>query len=284
MKSRPYVPAPAARCMALRRRSQRPGTLSCRTTTEIVSNEYCMASATSSRAGQGRRLQHERRVRTVASVRHRNHNRVVRHSSGDRARRFATRLRCRAHCAVLPLRASTACPAPASVELHRAGRGRRRHLRTRPTKCKRTEARPGACPPTPFGATSCAASTDRARFIAERAVSHHSTAVHGNREQMNKDELVSLVAAGTPVARADTERLVGVLFSAILPMSAYSMALSAAISTSMVSCNRWPSSANARQRAGSHHLPIPASPNVDSACDVTMRRPGSSHAVLRHSR
>ncbi len=32
---------------------------------------------------------------------------------------------------------------------------------------------------------------------------------------MNKHELVSHVAAGTPVTRADAERLVGVVFSAI---------------------------------------------------------------------
>ena len=63
--------------------------------------------------------------------------------------------------------------------------------------------------------SSCAASTDTARLISERAVSHHSTAVHGKREQMNKHELVSHVAAGTPVTRADAERLVGVVFSAI---------------------------------------------------------------------
>ena len=62
---------------------------------------------------------------------------------------------------------------------------------------------------------SCAASTDTARLISERAVSHHSTAVHGNREQMNKHELVSHVAAGTPVTRADAGRLVGVVFSTI---------------------------------------------------------------------
>ena len=63
--------------------------------------------------------------------------------------------------------------------------------------------------------SSYAASTDTARLISKRAVSHHSTAVHGEREQMNKHELVSHVAAGTPVTRADAERLVGVVFSAI---------------------------------------------------------------------
>ena len=63
--------------------------------------------------------------------------------------------------------------------------------------------------------SSCVASTDTARLTLECAVSHHSTAVHGNREQMNKHELASHVAAGTPVTRADAERLIGVVFSAI---------------------------------------------------------------------
>ena len=51
--------------------------------------------------------------------------------------------------------------------------------------------------------------------MSERAVSHHATTVHGKRDQMNKHELVSHVAAGTPVTKADAERLVGVVFSTI---------------------------------------------------------------------
>ena len=63
--------------------------------------------------------------------------------------------------------------------------------------------------------SSCVASTDTARLISERAAPHHSTPFIEKGEQMNKHELVSHVAAETPVTRADAERLVGVVLSAI---------------------------------------------------------------------
>lgn len=48
----------------------------------------------------------------------------------------------------------------------------------------------------------------------ERAASRHSIAVHGENP-MTKSELVSRVADETSITRADAERMVGAVFSAI---------------------------------------------------------------------
>ena len=81
--------------------------------------------------------------------------------------------------------------------------------------CVATDASPPRAVADTARHSSCTASTDTARLISERAVSRHSTAVHEKGKQMNTHELVSRVEAGTPMTRADGERLVAVVFSAI---------------------------------------------------------------------
>ena len=70
---------------------------------------------------------------------------------------------------------------------------------------------PRDCPHDPTG---CVAFPDTARLIETRAVSRNPIAVQGEAK-MNKNELVSHVAAETSATRANAERMVGAVFSAI---------------------------------------------------------------------
>ena len=62
--------------------------------------------------------------------------------------------------------------------------------------------------------TGCVAFPETARLIGTRAVSRNPIAVQGEAK-MNKNELVSHVAAETSTTRATAERMVGAVFSAI---------------------------------------------------------------------
>ena len=62
--------------------------------------------------------------------------------------------------------------------------------------------------------TGCVAFPDTARLTGTRAVSRNPIAVQGEAK-MNKNELVSHVAAETSATRATAERMVGAVFSAI---------------------------------------------------------------------
>ena len=62
--------------------------------------------------------------------------------------------------------------------------------------------------------TGCVVFPDTARLTGTRAVSRNPIAVQGEAK-MNKNELVSHVAAETSATRANAERMVGAVFSAI---------------------------------------------------------------------
>ena len=66
----------------------------------------------------------------------------------------------------------------------------------------------------PHDPTGCVAFPDTARLTGTRAVSRNPIAVQGEAK-MNKNELVSHVAAETSATRATAERMVGAVFSAI---------------------------------------------------------------------
>ena len=68
--------------------------------------------------------------------------------------------------------------------------------------------------PEPLRSSGCAASTDTARITRTGSVSHHPIAVQGG-ETMNKSELTAQVAAERSATRAEAERMVEAVISAV---------------------------------------------------------------------